>query len=36
LLGGAPVLQLSQLNALLLLLGTAFACLWFGMLRARR
>lgn len=36
LLGGAPVLQLSQLSALLLLLGTSFACLWLGTLRCRR
>jgi hypothetical protein len=36
LLGGTPVLQLSQLSALLLLLGTSFACLWLGALRGRR
>ena len=36
LLGGTPVLQLSQLSALLLLLGTSFACLWLGTLRCKR
>ena len=36
LLGGAPVLQLSQMSALLLLLGTSFACLWLGALRCKR
>jgi hypothetical protein len=36
LLGGAPVLQLSQLSALLVLLGTSFACLWLGALRCKR
>jgi hypothetical protein len=36
LLGGTPVLQLSQLSALLLLLGTSFACLWLGALRCKR
>jgi hypothetical protein len=36
LLGGTPVLQLSQVSALLLLLGTSFACLWLGTLRVKR
>jgi hypothetical protein len=36
LLGGGAVLELSQLGALIALLGTSFAFLWFGMLRARR
>jgi hypothetical protein len=36
LLGGAPVLELSQWSALLMLLGTSFACLWLGMLRTER
>jgi hypothetical protein len=36
LLGGGAVLELSQLGALLALLGMSFAFLWLGMLRARR
>lgn len=36
LLGGTPVLELSQLAALLLLLGTSFAFLLSGSLRSRR
>jgi hypothetical protein len=36
LLGGTPVLQLSQLSALMLLLGMSFACLWLGTLRCKR
>jgi hypothetical protein len=36
LLGGAPVLELSQGAALVVLLGTSFACLWLGMLRTQR
>lgn len=36
LLGGTPVLELSQLVALLVLLGTSFAFLALGMLRTRR
>jgi hypothetical protein len=36
LLGGAPVLELPQLSALLLLLGTSFAFLFIGILRTRR
>lgn len=36
LLGGTPVLELSQLMALLLLLGTSFAFLALGALRTRR
>jgi len=36
LLGGTPVLQLSQLSALLFLLGTSFAFLWLGTLRCKR
>jgi hypothetical protein len=36
LLGGSAVLELSQLGALAALLGTSFAFLWLGLLRARR
>lgn len=36
LLGGAAVLELSQLGALLALLGTSFAFLWLGTLSNRR
>jgi hypothetical protein len=36
LLGGSAVLQLPQWSALLLLLGTSFAFLWFGAWRNRR
>lgn len=36
LLGGAPVLELPQPASLALLLGTSFAFLWLGALRARR
>jgi hypothetical protein len=36
LLGGAPVLEQSQLSALIMLLGTSFAFLWFGARRAQR
>lgn len=36
LLGGSQALELSQLSALLLLLGTSFAFLWLGSLRGQR
>lgn len=36
LLGGAPVLELSQLGSLVLLLGTSFACLSAGLLHTKR
>lgn len=36
LLGGVPVLEMSQAAALLALLGTSFAFLWLGALRASR
>lgn len=36
LLGGAPVLELSQLGALMALLGTSFAFLWLGTLSNQR
>jgi hypothetical protein len=36
LLGGSAVLQLSQLGALIALLGTSFAFLWLGTLRNQR
>ncbi|HXK19214.1 MAG TPA: hypothetical protein VNG33_15480 [Polyangiaceae bacterium] len=36
LLGGSQVLELSQLGALLVLLGTSFAFLWLGTLRNQR
>lgn len=36
LLGGAAVLELSWLGALVALLGTSFAFLWFGVARNRR
>jgi hypothetical protein len=36
LLGGSAVLQLSQLAALVALLGTSFAFLWLGTLRSQR
>jgi hypothetical protein len=36
LLGGAPVLELSQIAALFVMLGTSFAFLWFGALRSQR
>jgi hypothetical protein len=36
LLGGVPVLEMSQLGALLALLGTSFAFLWLGALRTPR
>lgn len=36
LLGGSPALELSQLGALLALLGTSFAFLWLGTLRSQR
>ena len=36
LLGGSAVLELSQLGALLALLGTSFAFLWLGSLRNQR
>jgi hypothetical protein len=36
LLGGVPVLEMSQLAALLALLGTSFALLWLGALRSPR
>jgi hypothetical protein len=36
LLGGSSVLQLSQLAALVALLGTSFAFLWLGTLRSQR
>lgn len=36
LLGGSPVLELSQLSALIALLGTTFAYMWLGVLRNQR
>jgi hypothetical protein len=36
LLGGVPVLEMSQIAALLFMLGTSFAFLWLGVLRSQR
>jgi hypothetical protein len=36
LLGGAPVLEMSQIAGLFVMLGTSFAFLWFGALRSQR
>jgi hypothetical protein len=36
LLGGVPVLEMSQLAAIVVMLGTSFAFLWLGALRSQR
>lgn len=36
LLGGAPVLEMSQIAGLFVMLGTSFAFLWLGTLRSQR